>query len=52
MASPAPSHIYTLDAGGSADIPEVMVVMEAAFGDAFGEGWSRSQSRFFPRGRR
>lgn len=43
MASPAPTHIYTLDAGGSADIPEVMAVMEAAFGDAFGEGWSRSQ---------
>ncbi len=43
MASPAPSPLYTLDAGDSADIPEVMAVMEAAFGDSFGEGWTRSQ---------
>ena len=43
MASPAPSQFDTLDAGSSADIPEVMTVMEAAFGDAFGEGWTRSQ---------
>ena len=43
MASPAPSPIYTLDQGGSADIPAVMAVMEAAFGDSFGEGWTRSQ---------
>lgn len=43
MASPAPSPLYSLEAGESADIPEVMAVMEAAFGDAFGEGWTRSQ---------
>jgi ribosomal-protein-alanine N-acetyltransferase len=43
MASPAQRPGYTLDQGGSADIPAVMAVMDAAFGDAFGEAWTRSQ---------
>lgn len=43
MASPAPRPLCTLDQGGSADIPAVMAVMDAAFGDAFGEAWTRSQ---------
>lgn len=43
MATPAATEIYTLHAGESADLPEVMAVMEAAFGDTYGEGWTRSQ---------
>ena len=43
MASPAAAESYSIAAGSSADIPEVMAVMEAAFGDTYGEGWTRSQ---------
>ena len=43
MATPAPSQVYQLQAGTSADLAEVMEVMEAAFGDTYGEGWTRSQ---------
>lgn len=43
MASPAATHSPTLHDGQSADVPEVMAVMEAAFGDRYGESWTRSQ---------
>lgn len=43
MASPAATGSYSLQPGESADIPEVMAVMEAAFGDTFGESWTHSQ---------
>ena len=43
MATPAATRTYTLEAGGSADLSDVMSVMEAAFGDTYGEGWTRSQ---------
>ena len=29
--------------GSSDDLDAVMVIMEAAFGDRFGEAWTRSQ---------
>jgi ribosomal-protein-alanine N-acetyltransferase len=32
-----------IDSGSSADIDSVMTVMDRAFGDRFGEAWSRSQ---------
>jgi ribosomal-protein-alanine N-acetyltransferase len=32
-----------IEAGTSADLDEVMRIMEAAFGDAYGEAWTRSQ---------
>ena len=43
MATPAATRAYHLQPGTSADLPEVMEVMEAAFGDTYGEGWTRSQ---------
>lgn len=43
MASPAPSPTHSLAQGGIDDLPEVMGVMDSAFGDAFGEAWTRSQ---------
>ena len=44
MASPAPpARRYRLERGTSDDLDEVMAVMEAAFGDRFGEAWTRSQ---------
>ena len=43
MATPAASRLYQIVPGTSADLPEVMAVMEAAFGDTYGEGWTRSQ---------
>lgn len=43
MASPATTNTFVLRQGTSADLPEVMVVMEAAFGDTYGEAWTRSQ---------
>lgn len=43
MASPAPAPQFRLESGTSAEIPDVMTVMEAAFGTAYGEAWTRSQ---------
>ena len=36
-------HAVRIRAGSSSDLDEVMAVMEAAFGDRFGEAWTRSQ---------
>ena len=43
MATPAIDRGVLLQRGGAADLDEVMTVMEAAFGDTYGEAWSRSQ---------
>ena len=43
MASPARTNGFAIREGTSADLPEVMVVMESAFGDTYGEAWTRSQ---------
>ncbi len=43
MASPAPTPGYRIKRGTSDDLDSVMLVMEAAFGDRFGEAWTRSQ---------
>jgi ribosomal-protein-alanine N-acetyltransferase len=43
MATPAIDRAVRLHAGGSRDLDEVMGVMDAAFGDKFGEAWTRSQ---------
>lgn len=43
MATPALSRTVRLEAGTSRDLDEVMTVMEAAFGTAYGEAWTRSQ---------
>ncbi|MEO6198945.1 MAG: GNAT family N-acetyltransferase, partial [Sphingomicrobium sp.] len=43
MASPAPRPTYRLERGSSDDLDPVMQVMEAAFGNRFGEAWTRSQ---------
>lgn len=43
MATPAAAKRILLAAGGSADLNDVMFVMNAAFGDTYGEGWTRSQ---------
>lgn len=43
MASPAFAPTFVLETGGSADLPDVMAVMEAAFSSAYGEAWTRSQ---------
>lgn len=43
MASPATTNDFILGPGTSADLPEVMVVMESAFGETYGEAWTRSQ---------
>ena len=43
MATPAATRTFQLHAGTSADLGDVMQVMEAAFGDTYGEGWTRSQ---------
>jgi [ribosomal protein S18]-alanine N-acetyltransferase len=43
MATPALEHMVRLEAGNSADLDSVMAVMTAAFGDRFGEAWTRSQ---------
>ena len=36
-------HSVRIDLGTSDDLDAVMVVMESAFGDRFGEAWTRSQ---------
>ena len=43
MATPSVASKLTLEPGGSDDLDTVMAVMEAAFGDRFGEAWTRSQ---------
>ena len=43
MASPLPRLDLTLVPGSSDDLDSIMVVMSAAFGDRFGEAWTRSQ---------
>lgn len=43
MATPLIASQLTLERGDSADLDAVMAVMEAAFGDRFGEAWTRSQ---------
>ena len=43
MASPAPSQHFVLEPATSADLDEVMRVMDGAFGGGFGEAWTRSQ---------
>lgn len=43
MASPAPVPELKLDRGTGDDLDSVMAVMKAAFGDTYGEAWTRSQ---------
>ena len=43
MATPAIDSEVRLRPGTSGDLDEVMDVMDAAFGDRFGEAWTRSQ---------
>jgi ribosomal-protein-alanine N-acetyltransferase len=43
MATPALADDLTIAPGGSADLDDVMIVMDAAFGSRFGESWTRSQ---------
>ena len=43
MATPAIDRLVQLERGGVSDLDAVMTVMEAAFGNTFGEAWSRSQ---------
>lgn len=43
MATPMLASKLTIEPGGSDDLGAVMAVMEAAFGNRFGEAWTRSQ---------
>ena len=43
MATPALDTKVRLRSGNSSDLDDVMEVMNAAFGDRFGEAWTRSQ---------
>lgn len=43
MATPAVDSAVRLRPGDSTDLDAVMQVMDAAFGDRFGEAWTRSQ---------
>ena len=43
MATPALDHDVTIADGSADQIDDVMRVMDAAFGDRFGEAWTRSQ---------
>jgi ribosomal-protein-alanine N-acetyltransferase len=43
MANPAIDSRARLEEGGSGDLDDVMQVMEAAFGNTYGEAWTRSQ---------
>jgi ribosomal-protein-alanine N-acetyltransferase len=43
MATPALDRIVRLESGDSRDLDDVMTVMTAAFGDRYGEAWTRSQ---------
>ena len=43
MATPALDRTVRVRPGNSRDLDDVMEVMDAAFGDTFGEAWTRSQ---------
>jgi len=43
MATPALDHAVRLRPGDSRDLDNVMKIMDAAFGNRFGEAWTRSQ---------
>ena len=43
MATPALDTAVRLERGTARDLDQVMAVMEAAFGDRYGEAWTRSQ---------
>ncbi len=43
MATPALAEEVRIAPGGPDHIDAVMIVMDAAFGDKFGEAWTRSQ---------
>jgi ribosomal-protein-alanine N-acetyltransferase len=43
MATPALANRVRLDVGTSADLDDVVEIMEASFGTRFGEAWTRSQ---------
>lgn len=43
MATPALDRVIRLEAGDFHDLDDVMVVMKAAFGNRYGEAWTRSQ---------
>ena len=43
MATPALDRVIRLDAGNFHDLDEVMTIMTAAFGDRYGDAWTRSQ---------
>ena len=43
MATPALETEVCIEAGSSGDLDSVMAVMDSAFGDRFGEAWTRSQ---------
>lgn len=43
MATPALERAVRVGSGNSGDLDDVMTVMNAAFGDRYGEAWTRSQ---------
>ena len=43
MATPALDRLVRVEFGDSRDLDDVMTVMRAAFGDRYGEAWTRSQ---------
>jgi len=43
MATPALDRVIRLEAGDFHDLDAVMKIMKAAFGDRYGEAWTRSQ---------
>jgi ribosomal-protein-alanine N-acetyltransferase len=43
MATPALDRLIRLERGDFHDLAEVMKIMNAAFGDRYGEAWTRSQ---------
>jgi [ribosomal protein S18]-alanine N-acetyltransferase len=43
MATPALDRLVRLEAGDFHDLDEVMTIMAAAFGNRYGEAWTRSQ---------
>lgn len=43
MATPALDRLVRVESADSRDLDDVMTVMRAAFGDRYGEAWTRSQ---------
>ena len=43
MATPALAESIRIERGSSGDLDSVMAVMDSAFGEHFGEAWTRSQ---------